>query len=102
MSGPAIVNASISRRRFIKSASVAALASSVCSPYVARAATRYTIAMVPKALDLPVFAYGHFGAIKRAAELGDVDLIWAGPTIQDANQQAQVVSGLVSRHVDGI
>jgi ribose transport system substrate-binding protein len=102
MSGPAIVNASISRRRFIKSASLAALASSVCSPYVARAATRYTIAMVPKALDLPVFAYGHFGAIKRAAELGDVDLIWAGPTIQDANQQAQVVSGLVSRHVDGI
>jgi ribose transport system substrate-binding protein len=93
---------SIDRRRFLKCGSAVALVGSLCSSYIARAATRYTIAMVPKALDLPVFAYGHYGAIKRAAELGDVDLIWTGPTIQDANQQAKVVSGLVSRHVDGI
>jgi ribose transport system substrate-binding protein len=92
----------IERRRLMQIGGALAMAGVLSKPHVVRAATRYTIAMVPKALDLPVFAYGHFGALKRAAELGDVDLVWTGSTTQDANQQAQVVSGLVSRHVDGI
>jgi ribose transport system substrate-binding protein len=92
----------VGRRQFINTAGGLAAGAILSMPYVARAATRYTIAMVPKALDLPVFTYGHWGAVKRAAELGDVDLIWTGSTTQDANQEAEVVSGLVSRHVNGI
>jgi ribose transport system substrate-binding protein len=92
----------INRRGFIKAGTALAGTGMLSAPYIARAATRFTIAMVPKALDLPVFTYGHYGAIQRAAELGDVDLIWTGPTIQDANQQAQIVAGLASRHVNGI
>jgi ribose transport system substrate-binding protein len=89
-----------SRRNILKGGLAAA--GILAAPHVSRAANRLTIAMVPKSLDLPVFAYGHYGAIKRAAELGDVDLVWTGPPTQDANQQAKVVSGLVSRHVNGI
>jgi ribose transport system substrate-binding protein len=91
-----------SRREFINTVGALAAGTVLSTPYIARAATRYTIAMVPKALDLPVFAFGHWGAMKRSAELGDVDLIWTASPTQDANEQAQIVSGLVSRHVDGI
>jgi ribose transport system substrate-binding protein len=94
-----------SRRRLLRVAGAgAALAAAapLARPWVARAARRYSIAMVPKALDILVFSYGHYGAEQRAKELGDVDVIWTGPTVQDANKQAQIIQGLISRHVDGI
>lgn len=94
-----------SRRRLLRVAGAgAALAAAapLCRPYVARAARRYSIAIVPKALDILVFTYGHYGAEQRAKELGDVDVIWTGPTSEDANKQAEIIQGLISRHVDGI
>ncbi|MGC8469088.1 MAG: substrate-binding domain-containing protein [Acetobacteraceae bacterium] len=74
----------------------------LAAPHVARAAKRYTIAVVPKSLDNSVFYYAHYGAEQRAKELGDVDVIWTASTTSDANVEAQVVSGLISRHVDAM
>ena len=71
-------------------------------PHVARAAGRLSIAVMPKSLDNSVFYYAHYGAEKRARELGDVDVIWTASTTSDANQEAQVLTGLVSRHVNGM
>jgi ribose transport system substrate-binding protein len=71
-------------------------------PWVARAAGRPSIAVIPKSLDNSVFYYAHYGAQKRAAELGDVDVIWTASTTSDANQEAQVLAGLISRHVDAM
>jgi ribose transport system substrate-binding protein len=82
----------------------AALAASapLLRPNIARAARRYRIAIIPKALDILVFTYGHYGAVQRAKELGDVEVIWTGPTTEDANKQAQIIDDLISRHVDAI
>jgi ribose transport system substrate-binding protein len=93
------------RRHLLKlGGGAAALAATapLFQPAVARAARRYSIAMVPKALDILVFTYGHYGALQRAKELGDVDIIWSGPTNEDANKQAQILDDLISRHVDAI
>lgn len=95
----------VDRRRFIKSAAVSIAATGtggLALPNIARAARRYTIAFIPKSLSIPVFYFGHYGADKRAKELGDVDIIWVGPTSEDANKQAQMIAELTSRHVDAI
>ena len=94
-----------SRRRLLRAgASGLALAGAgtLALPHIARAAKRLTIAVIPKGLDNSVFYYAHYGAEQRAKELGDVDIIWTGSSTSDASQEAQVVSGLISRHVDGM
>lgn len=87
-----------SRRTVLKLGTAGALA----MPYVAKAAKRYTIAVVPKSLDNPVFYTAHYGAIQRAKELGDVDLVWTASATSDASQEAEIVQNLMNRHVDGM
>ncbi len=77
-------------------------AGALALPYIAKAAKRYTIAVVPKSLDNPVFYTAHYGAIQRAKELGDVDLIWTASATSDASQEAEIVQNLMNRHVDGM
>lgn len=96
---------SSSRRRLLLAggAGIAATGlSGLAAPFVARAAKKLTVAVIPKALDNSVFYYAHYGAEQRAKELGDVDVIWTASTTSDANQEAQVLSGLISRHVDAM
>ena len=62
----------------------------------------YTIAIVPKGLDLPVFAPANLGGQKRAQELGDVDYIFTANSTPDTAANVKAVEGLVSRKVDGI
>lgn len=92
------------RRRTLLGAGTVGLAATalLARPNIARAAKKYSIAVIPKALDNSVFYYAHYGAEKRAAELGDVDVIWTASTTSDANVEAQILSGLVSRHVDAM
>lgn len=96
--------APIGRRRLLQAgAGVLAAGSMLARPWVARAAARkYSVAVIPKALDNPVFYYARYGAEKRAAELGDTDVIWTASTTSDANIEAQVLSGLITRHVDAM
>ncbi len=74
----------------------------LAAPSIARAAKKYTVAVIPKSLDNSVFYYAHYGADKRAQELGDTDVIWTASTTSDANQEAQILSGLISRHVSAM
>ncbi len=96
---------SSSRRRFLLTggAGIAAAGlSELACPAIGRAAKKYGIAVIPKSLDNSVFYYAHYGAEQRAKELGGVDVIWTASTTSDANQEAQVIAGLISRHVDGM
>jgi len=90
------------RRRTLLGTATLGGAGLLARPYVARAARRYSIAVIPKALDNPVFYYAHYGAETRARELGDVDLIWTASTTSDPSVEAQVLAGLISRHVDAM
>ncbi len=94
-----------SRRRLLLTGGTAIAAaglSGLSAPAILRAARTYTIAVIPKSLDNSVFYYAHYGATQRAKELGDVAVTWTASTTSDANEEAQILSGLVSRHVDGM
>jgi len=60
------------------------------------------IAVVPKALDNPVFKPTHEGAKRAARELGGIEVVWTAPIESDAVEQVRVIEGLVRRGVDGI
>ena len=67
-------------------AAVVALASGACAKTEAAAAPRrerapakrYRFAVMPKALNLPVFTYAQVGAERAAKQLGNVEVIWRG------------------------
>ncbi|MGH7117393.1 MAG: substrate-binding domain-containing protein [Gemmataceae bacterium] len=97
-----LISVPLRRRTLVRAAALGAGASLLAKPFVAHAAKRYSIAVIPKSLDNPVFYYAHFGAETRAKELGDVDIIWTASTTSDATVEAQVLSGLINRHVDAM
>ena len=59
-------------------------------------------ALIPKALDIPVFNYANQGAQRQAAELGDVEVIYRGPDHADELKQKEVLESFISQKVDGI
>ena len=65
------------------------------------AAADIEIAVVPKALDNPVFFATKAGAETAAAELG-IDLIYTGPVSDEGYEAARVVEDLLNRGVDAI
>ncbi len=62
----------------------------------------YTFALVPKLLDNPVFKLAEEGAIQKAEELGDVEVIYQGPATADSKAQVDIIDSLISKKVDGI
>lgn len=59
-------------------------------------------AVIPKALDIPVFTYARIGAERKAAELGGVEVIWRGPQNVDAEAQQAILEAFIAERVDGI
>jgi ribose transport system substrate-binding protein len=59
-------------------------------------------ALIPKALDIPVFDYANMGAQRTAQELGDVEVIYRGPEKADELRQKEIVESFISQKVDGI
>ncbi len=59
-------------------------------------------ALIPKALDIPVFDYANMGAQRTAKELGDVEVIYRGPEKADELRQKEIVESFISQKVDGI
>jgi len=59
-------------------------------------------ALIPKALDIPVFSYADIGAKRVAAELGDVEVIYRGPDRADELAQKQILESFIEQRVDGI
>jgi ribose transport system substrate-binding protein len=62
---------------------------------------KIVIAMVPKALDNPVFTTSRDAATAKAKELG-VELIWTASQKSDAAEQVAVIESLIQKKVDAI
>ncbi len=59
-------------------------------------------AVIPKALDLPVFDYARKGAERAAQQLGNVEVIWRGPETGDQLKQKEILEAFITQRVDGI
>ena len=60
------------------------------------------IALVVKALGIGFFDAAHKGAQEAAKELGDVEIIYTGPTTTPAEGQIEVINSLIAQKVDAI
>jgi ribose transport system substrate-binding protein len=63
---------------------------------------KYTIAIVPKGLDNPVFALAKLGLEERAKELGNVTPIFTAGSTTNTELDINVLEGLVSSKVNAI
>jgi ribose transport system substrate-binding protein len=66
------------------------------------AAPRLRFAVIPKALDIPVFNYARIGAERAAKELGNVDIEWRAPDTADQLRQKEILESFITQRVDGI
>ena len=60
------------------------------------------LALIPKALDIPVFDYANLGAQRTAKELGNVEVIYRGPERADQLKAKEILESFISQKVDGI
>lgn len=81
-------------------ASAAIAAAMIASPAVAQEEVR--IALVVKALGIGFFEAAAKGAEEAAAELGNVEIIYTGPTDTTAEGQIEVINALIAQNVDAI
>src|SRR6188768_3330549 len=63
---------------------------------------RLRFAIIPKALDIPVFNYAKLGAERAANEYGDVEILWNAPTSADQLKQKEILESYITQKVDGI
>src|SRR5262245_18805953 len=63
---------------------------------------KYRFAVIPKALDIPVFDYAKKGAERAAQQLGNVEVIWRGPETADQLRQKEILESFITQRVDGI
>jgi ABC-type sugar transport system substrate-binding protein len=95
--------------RFLVVAAAAALASGACgkkeeaaAPAGSPPAKKYRFAVMPKALNLPVFTYARTGAERAAKELGNVEVLWRAPESADPLKQKEILESFITQGVDGI
>ncbi len=79
----------------------AALAAGLAAPLAAQD-DPVRIALVPKALGIGFFEAAAKGAEEAAAELGNVEIIFTGPTDTTAEGQIEVINALIAQEVDAI
>lgn len=85
----------------LKKALTTAAMASVLMAGTAQAETQ-RIALVVKALGIGFFEAANRGAEEAAAELGDVEIIYTGPTSTTAEGQIEVINALIAQGVDAI
>jgi rhamnose transport system substrate-binding protein len=81
-------------------ASAAMAAAMMATPAFAQDQVR--IAIVVKALGIGFFEAAAEGAEEAAAELGNVEIIYTGPTDTTAEGQIEVINSLIAQNVDAI
>jgi len=59
-------------------------------------------AFIPKALHIPVFEYARIGALRAAAEIGGIEILWRAPETTDELRQKEIFESFVAQRVDGI
>jgi ribose transport system substrate-binding protein len=65
-------------------------------------ARKLRFAIIPKALDIPVFNYARIGAERAAAEFGNVEIEWRAPDSADQLRQKEILESFITQRVDGI
>lgn len=61
------------------------------------------IAVIPKGTSHEFWKSVHFGAVKAAEEIGNVEIEWHGPVVEsDTGSQIEVVKNMITLGVDGI
>ena len=65
-------------------------------------AQRLRFAVIPKALEIPVFNYAKIGAERQAREYGNVDILWNAPVNADQLKQKEILESAITQRVDGI
>ena len=85
----------------IKTLLSAAAIAAICVAVPAQAAPK-RIALVVKALGIGFFEAAAKGAEEAAKELGDVEIIYTGPTSTTAEGQIEVINALIAQGVDAI
>jgi ribose transport system substrate-binding protein len=63
---------------------------------------RLRFAVIPKALDIPVFNYAKIGAERAARELRGIEIIWRAPETADQLRQKEILESFITQRVDGI
>lgn len=86
--------------KLTKLLTTAAIAISLMSTAAAAETTK--IALVVKALGIGFFEAANKGAQEAAKELGDVEVIYTGPTGTTAEGQIEVINALIAQNVDAI
>ena len=81
---------------------ITAAALSAAAPGTLFAADKLRVAMVVKALGIGFFDACRDGGLEAAKELGNVDLIYTGPTKTTAEDQIAVIDALIAQKVDAI
>ena len=71
-------------------------------PSTATATRELRFAVIPKALDIPVFNYARIGAERAAAELGNIRVEWRAPDSADQLRQKEILESFITQRVDGI
>ena len=89
---------SVTRRLF----SGAAVAAMIMAGGAVQAQDNVRIALVVKALGIGFFEAAAEGAEEAAAELGNVEVIYTGPTDTTAEGQIEVINSLIAQQVDAI
>ncbi|MFN3278698.1 MAG: rhamnose ABC transporter substrate-binding protein [Paracoccus hibiscisoli] len=88
-------------RKLLTTATALALMAPAFATGAAQAET-VRIALVAKALGIGFFEAANKGAQEAAAELGDVEIIYTGPTDTTAEGQIEVINSLIAQRVDAI
>lgn len=90
-------------KKLVVLAAIVALATWACGGSGGtETARRLKFALIPKALDIPVFDYANTGAQRQAKEFGDVDVIYRGPDHSDVLKQKETLESFITQKVDGI
>ena len=63
---------------------------------------RLRFAVMPKALEIPVFNYAKIGAERQAKEYGNVEILWNAPVAADQLKQKEILESYITQRVDGI
>lgn len=91
-------------KRLLVVAAVAAMAAWACGggSSAPEGPKKLRFALIPKALDIPVFDYANTGAQREAAAQGDIEVIYRGPDHADDLKQKEVLESFIQQKVDGI
>ena len=66
------------------------------------AAEQVRVALLVKALGIGFFEAAYRGAEEAKKELGDVEIIYTGPTSTTAEGQIEIINSLIAQRVDAI